>query len=218
MEDILEYDKMVYSIAVKYKNCFELDDLVQVGRMGLAKAYNNFNDEFNNKFSTYAYKCILGEILNYIRNSKIVKVSRELQSKYSLIVKTKDKLTNMLGHEASNYEISLYLEMDEKEIDDAMIANEFVKSLDFSINSEDEEKDVSLYDVQGFEEKGYNADILTLKDEIKNLPLEEQKIIYYRYYQDLSQKEVGDILNTNQVKISRSEAKILKKLENRMVS
>jgi len=218
MDDILEYDKMVYSIAVKYKNNFELDDLVQVGRMGLAKAYRNFNNDFNNKFSTYAYKCILGEILNYIRNSKIVKVSRDLQSKYSLIMKAKDKLTNMLGHEASNFEISVYLEIDEKEVDDAMIANDFVKSLDYSLNSEDEEKDVSLYDVSGFYEKGYDADILTLRDEINSLPLEEQKIIYYRYYQDLSQKEVGDILNTNQVKISRSEAKILKKLENRMVA
>ena len=68
MDDILEYDKMVYSIASKYRNNFELDDLVQVGRMGLAKAYRNFNNDFDNKFSTYAYKCILGEILNYIRN------------------------------------------------------------------------------------------------------------------------------------------------------
>lgn len=218
MNDILEYDMMVYKIASKYKNSFELDDLVQVGRMGLAKAYKNFDNSFDTKFSTYAYTYILGEILNYIRNSRVVKVSKEMQSLYRNILKTKDKLTNMLGYEASNYEISVYLEIDEKIVDDAILANQYVKSLDYSLNDEDEDKNVNLYDTVSFYENGYNPEILDLKDELCNLSDEEKKIIYFRYYQGLSQSEVGDMLDRNQVSISRSEAKILKKLKDKLAS
>lgn len=214
--NILDYDNMVYKIANRYKNIVEFDDLVQVGRIGLCKAYRNYNCDFDNKFSTYAYKCILGEILNYIRNSKTIKISRELQSLYNLINKTKDKLTIKLGKNITNFEIASFLEIDEKLVDDAIIANEYIKSLDYSLNNDDEDKEVNLYDMYGYEEKGYDPSFLDLKNEIYNLTDEEQKLIYYRYYKDLSQQEVGNILNTNQVSVSRRETKILKKLNSRL--
>lgn len=218
MEDLLQYDSLIYSIASKYKNVFEIDDLLQVGRIGLIKAYNNFDSSFNTKFSTYAYNYIHGEILNYIRNSRILKVSRDMQSLHKKIIIAKDKLTSVLGKVPSNTEIALFLEVDEKLVDDAIISSELVKSLDYSLNSNEEDKDLSLYDVKGFEENGYNPIILDLRSEIKELDDSEKRLIYYRYFEDMSQKEVGDILNTSQVSVSRSEAKILKKLKDKLAA
>lgn len=218
METILEYENLVYSVVSKFKNIYDVEDLKQVGMIGLIKAYKNYKDDYGSKFSTYAYTYILGEVLSYIRSSKVLKVNREMQSLYQKILQSKEIMAQKLMREPSTFEIACFLELDEKLVIDAIEANQFVRSLDYTLNEDDDNKDVEMYDVVSYEEKGYDADILDLKKEIENLTEEEKTIIYNRYFNDLTQKEVSEKLNTSQVQISRNETKILKKLRSRLVA
>lgn len=218
MDDILEYEKLVYSVVKKFQGSFDIEDLKQVGMMGLIKAYKNFNEGFDTKFSTYAYTYILGEVLNYIRNSKVIKINKEMQSLYRKILQIKEFMTQKLMREPTNFEIACYLEIDEKQVEDAILANEFVKSLDYAINEDDENKELSMYDVVSFEETQYNPEYLDLKNAIDTLPEQDKVLIYDRYYNDLTQSQVSRKLNTSQVQVSRKEAKILQKLKDQLVA
>ena len=77
MEQLLEYENLVYSIINKYSG-FDRDDLYQVGIMGLVQAYKNYKSSFNVKFSSYAYYYILGEVTKYIRENKSIRVSKDV--------------------------------------------------------------------------------------------------------------------------------------------
>lgn len=218
MDIILEYENLVYAVVSKFKSIYDVEDLKQVGMIGLIKAYKNFKDDYGSKFSTYAYTYILGEVLSYIRSSKVLKVNREMQSLYQKILRSKEIMEQKLMREPSTFEIACFLEVEESLVIDAIEANQFVRSLDYTLNEDDDNKDVEMYDIVSYEEKGYNEDILDLKNEIENLTEEEKIIIYNRYFNDLTQKEVSEKLNTSQVQISRNETKILKKLKERLVA
>ncbi len=218
MDEILEYENLVYSVAMKFRTLAEVEDLKQVGYIGLAKAYKNYKEGGPCKFSTYAYTYILGEILSFIRGNKVLKINKEMQSLYQKIIQAKDILGQKLMREVTNVEVSCFLGVDENLVNEAILANQFVKSLDYTLNEEDDNKKVELYDTVSFEENGYSAEILDLKMAIQHLPREEQQLIYERYYNDLTQKEVSEKLNTSQVQVSRKEAKILKKLESKLAA
>lgn len=218
MDEILEYEKLVYKIARRFQGNFDLEDLKQVGMIGLMNAYKNYKDTFDTKFSTYAYSYILGEILNYIRNSKIIKVNREMQSLYKKILEVKEYMSQKLMREASTFEIACFLEIEEETVVQAIVANQFVKSLDYSLNEEDENKEVNMYDLVSYEEPFYQAEYLDLQSALDSLPEEEKNLIYDRYFNDLTQTEVSKKQNTSQVQVCRHEAKILKKLREELAA
>lgn len=218
MDQILEYERLVYSVVKKFQNHYDVEDLKQVGMIGLMKAYKNYEEGYNTKFSTYAYKYILGEILQYIRNSKTLKVNKEMQGLYQKILQVKEYMTQKLMREPTTFEIACFLEIDEREVEDAILANQFVKSLDYALNPEGEDKDMNMYDFTAFEEVSYNPEYLDLQMALENLPEEERTLIYDRYFQDLTQTEISKKQNTSQVQICRSEAKILKKLRNELAA
>lgn len=217
MDEILEYEKLVYKIIGMFPN-YDKDDLYQVGVVGLAKAYKNYKEGFNTKFSTYAYTYILGEVLSYIRESRCFKISREYQTLYKKINEARILLNQKLMREVTSFEIALYLEIDEALVDEVILANLTVESLDKPINEYDDNKDLSSYDFIKYHEKMLDLDNFDLYMEIDNLPLEERAIIYDRYFNDLTQAEISKKLNMSQVQISRNEAKILKKLKSRLVA
>lgn len=218
MDQILEYERLVYSVVKKFQNHYDIEDLKQVGMIGLMKAYKNYEEGYNTKFSTYAYKYILGEILQYIRNSKTLKVNKEMQGLYQKLLQVKEYMTQKLMREPTTFEIACFLEIDEREVEDAILANQFVKSLDYALNPEGEDKDMNMYDFTAFEEVSYNPEYLDLQMALENLPEEERTLIYDRYFQDLTQTEISKKQNTSQVQICRSEAKILKKLRNELAA
>ena len=90
-KDIIE--KLVYSVVKKFQG-YDIEDLKQVGMVGLAKAYKNYKEGFNTKFSTYAYTYILGEVLSYIRESRSFKISKEYGSLYKKINEAKDNCSD----------------------------------------------------------------------------------------------------------------------------
>lgn len=209
-----DYDKLVYSIINKYSFFGEIDDLYQVGMIGLLKACDNFKSDYNTKFSTYAHTYILGEVLKYIRDNKAIRINRDLIKLNSRIEKAKEILNQKLMRDVSNSEVAQFLEIDESLVDEAILASNFVKSLDYELS--DEERKLNLYDSIRYEEKGYNSDIMDLRDSLDSLSDEERKLIRYRYFEDRTQSDVSSELGMSQVQVSRSEAKILKKLKSKL--
>lgn len=211
MEQLLEYENLVYSIINKYSG-FDKDDLYQVGIMGLVQAYKNYKSNFNVKFSSYAYYYILGEVTKYIRENKSIRVSKDILKLKSLIDKTIVLMTQRLGREPSISEVSLYLEIDEEKVNEVLSSVSDVRSLDYAYDEEGCEMYASL----GVEDVGMNLDLINLRDEINSLSDDEKELIISRYFEDMTQCEVSDKLGISQVQVSRKESKVLEKLKNKI--
>ena len=203
MDTLLDYEGLMYSIINKYPKRFDNDDLYQVGMIGLIDAYKHYNESYETKFSSFAYYYIIGEINKYIRESSSLKVSRSLIELKKSINKAKEVMTQKLGREPSNLEISLFLDVEMEDIENAILATSEIESIEDNFDT-----------YKSFDNT--SADVLDLRDEISNLPEEERKIILARYYDELTQSETSKLLGVSQVQISRSENKILKKLKTRL--
>ena len=206
MEEVLDYEGLIYSIISKYPERFDIDDLYQVVMLGFIDAYKHFDNSYETKFSTFAYYYIVGEVNKYIRESSSLKVSKSLIELKKKIISAKETMAQKLGREPTNLEISLYLEVEEDMVDMAILATDEVDSLENS-----------LYDV-GKTYDNTSAEVLDLKNEIMKLPVEERRLIIARYFDELTQSETSNILGISQVQVSRSEAKVLKKLKDRLIA
>ena len=151
-----------------------------------------------------------GEVKKYIRESNILKISKELIKLNTSIVKAKEVLYQRLNREPTDFELSLFLEIDEQEIINAELATSLVESLDNDIED-------NLYNKTGYIQKEYEGEILDLKTEINNLKELEKQIIISRYEEGLTQQEVSKLLGINQTKVSREEKQILQKLRDRLI-
>ena len=216
-DNILKYENLVLSYANKFRYYYDIEDLKQVGMIGLMKAIEKYKPSSNTKFTSYAYLWIKGEILKYIREDKNIKDNKEMVRLASLIEEVKNTLRHKLLREPTLEEVSLFSEIDMSLIQEVEMSKEFVYSLDYIINSDNDGKELNLYDTVSYCEQGYNSEVLDLKDAIDRLDPVEQELIKYRYFNDMTQSEASKILGVTQVKVSRDEAKILKKL-NQMVA
>ena len=211
MDNILEYENLIYKMISKYKN-FDQEDLYQVCMIALMKAKKNYKENKETKFSTYAYYYILGEINNYITSSNPMKVSKDLLKLRKSINNAKEVISQRLKREPTTLELSLFLEIPEEKIEEAILATDQIESLDYKY--EDEKDD--LYNNVGKKEKAMDEDILDLKDALTKLPIEDQRLIYARYYNDMTQQETSKSLGISQVQVSRKETKILQKLKTKL--
>lgn len=205
---ILENEGFIYKIINRYQNYFELDDLYQVAVMGIIKAYGNYRKGYNTKFMTYAYPYILGEVMRYVNEFKSIKTNRKTKILYLKILKAKEILSQKLMKEPTKYELALFLETDEATIDEVILSNAMVDSLDKIISEDD--KNLELYDKLGYCDQ--NIENYSLRAELEKLTPDERQLIEARFYDDMSQREVGETLGMYQVEVSRKEKKILKKL------
>lgn len=213
-QTIMEYERLVYSIIKKYEKYYDKDDLYQVGMIGLMEAYRHFNPEYQVKFSTYAFSYIVGEVSRYIQKDRSMKVSKDTLKLNRAIEKAREVLSQKLMREPTDTELSLFLEIDEGKIAEAKAATDFVRSLDFCLTEEG--KELNLYDSIKQEEKGYRANIMDLKDQIRNLSKEEQQLIASRYFEEMTQQETSEVMGISQVQVSRKETKILTKLKDKL--
>lgn len=208
MEELLNYEGLVYGIIQRYTKYFEKDDLYQVGMIGLINAYHNFDSTQGTKFSTYAYYYVLGEVRKYVRESGLVKVSSDLVRLNQCIEKTSEQMSQRLGREPTTTELSLFLEIDEEKIEEARVAALDVKSLDYSVD----EALLEFYNSVASYDKETSPEILDLRRELSRLSDEEKNLIVARYYEDMTQSEASRELGISQVQVSRKEGKILEKL------
>lgn len=211
MDNILEYENLVWSIVSKYGSYFDKEDLYQVGMIGLMNAYQNFDPMKGVKFSTYAYQYIFGEVHKYVQESRSIRVSKDMLKLNRALEKGRDVLRQTLMHEPSDFELSVFLELDEEQVREAKASGEMVKSLDAMLG-----EDISLYDRLSVEEKQLTSEVLDLKSEIASLEEGDRELIYSRYFMDLTQQEVSKNLGISQVQVSRKESKVLNKLKTRL--
>lgn len=210
--DLQEYEGRIVAYASKFRYYYDMDDLIQVGRIGLLNALDHYDPSQNTRFSSYAFLYIKGEILKYVRENKNIKISKELSSLVKPIERAREILRQRLQKEPTIDEVSHFLEIDRSVIEEVMLSQEFVRSLDYALNEDDEGKEMNLYHTLAYEEVGYDADVLDLKQAVEDLDEEERKLISCRYFEDMTQSETSKVLGVNQVKVSREETKILKKL------
>ncbi len=203
---------LIYAIINKYYSAYDKEDLYQEGVKGVIKAYNNYKENKSVKFSTYAYKYIYGEIYAYTHNNKSLKITKEYYTLYKKINKIKDMLSQRLMKEATNKEIALYLEIDERIIDEVINSFQRPDSLERTIYNDG--KDLYLIDTIYDKKDNYNIDNIMLNDIINNLPSPDKEIIYLKYFEDKTQAQIAAILGINQVRVSRYEAKAKKKIKN----
>lgn len=201
---------LVYAIIREHFKGHDINDLYQVGVIGIIKAYDNYKKDKNTKFSTYAYKYIYGEIYLYVNNNRMIKTARENYTLYRKINEAKNILSQKLMKEPSLYELSSFLEIEESVILSVVNSMNKVDSLDRVIYNDG--KDVSLFDTIEDNKDYYNVDYIMLNEEITKLSKDEQALIYLRYFEDKSQSEVANILGITQVGVSRTEKKTLQKI------
>ena len=212
---VLENKNLIYKITTFFTGYSNKEDLFQVGVIGLINAYKKYDSNFNTKFSTYAYPFIFGEINNYVKKDRGIKVSREISSLYSKIEKASMLLTQKMMREPSISEISEFLEIDERLVNEAMMTKYPTISVDSVIS--DEGKELTLLDVIPIDEMDINT-LVALREELSKLDIEEQQIINSRYMNDLTQSEVASNMGMSQVQVSRKEQKVLKKLRDSLVA
>ena len=209
-EVINSCSRLIYSIIRKNFKGYDIEDLYQVGALGVIKAYDNYKKDKGASFSTYAYKYIYGEIYMYVNNSKIVKTPREVQILYRQINEAKNILEQMYLREATLYEISSFLEIEPQDIINTYNSISKVDSLDRVIYEDG--KNISLYDTVKDIKDYYNIDYMFLNEEINKLPSPDKEIVYLSYFEDRTQSEIADILGLNQVGVSRNLKRSLRKI------
>ncbi len=202
---------LIWSLVRRFVNRgYDLEDLFQVGSIGLIKSIDKFDFSFGVRFSTYAVPMILGEIKRFLRDDGMIKVSRSLKEVAYKAKRQKEELVKELDREPTIYEIAAGLDMEVEEIVLAMEANTEVDSLQ-SIIHQGEGRPVTLSDKvdQSPKEQQNIVDRIMLGDLINELKPVEKQIIMFRYFQDRTQTEIGELLGISQVQVSRIEKRVL---------
>ncbi|MEO6836622.1 MAG: SigB/SigF/SigG family RNA polymerase sigma factor [Candidatus Tumulicola sp.] len=205
-------------LAVKFANRGEpLDDLVQVGTVGLLKAIDRFDVERGVEFTTYATPTIVGEIKRYFRDKGwAVKVPRRLQELNLAVNRASDKLAIDLGRSPTVGELAERLGAGEEEILEAQELGQAYNllSLDSEISGDADKKSQTLSDTVGVTDSGLELleDRANLERAFQVLTGRERVILYLRFYESVSQTEIAKRLSVSQMHVSRLQAKALDKL------
>ena len=212
METLIRQNSgLIWSAVKKYSGRgVDNDDLFQIGAIGLIKAINKFDTEFNVEFSTYAVPMIFGEIRRFLRDDGIIKVSRSLKETAIKARTISEKIYAETGKNATISEIAEIIGCDASEITISLEATQPTESIYKTIYDGDNNQ-VLLID-KIYKDNNNEESVLTgvaLRDAIKNLPSKEQQILMLRYYKEKTQSEVARIMGVSQVQISRIEKKLL---------
>lgn len=205
--------RLVLSILKRfYHQKNNLDDLFQIGCVGLIKAIDNFDLSYGVKFSTYAVPMIIGEVKRYIRDNNSIRVSRSLKDIAYKTLKLKEEFYSQHGYEPDTQYIAKHLDVNEYDINNALVALKDPISMYEPIYS-DSGDTIYLYD-QIEDKKTTNfSNNLELEEAITNLDDREQYILDERFVMGKSQMEIADELAISQAQVSRLEKKAIKQLK-----
>ncbi|NLL17855.1 MAG: RNA polymerase sporulation sigma factor SigF [Clostridia bacterium] len=203
--------KLVFSLVQRFENRgYELEDLFQIGTIGLIKAIDKFDFAYNVKFSTYAVPMIVGEIKRFLRDDSPVKVSRSLKETAYRVHRLREQLLKKLGREPSLSEIADELGMKQEQIVTALEAIQQPGSI-YETLYQDEGDPIFLLD-QLSDPKDHQPwlDNIALREVLDKLPDRHRQVILMRFFEDKTQTEVAEIVGLSQVQISRIERQALK--------
>lgn len=215
---VLQYNDLVESLARKYsKNSTIHEDLVQVGMIGLLAAVRRFDSSFGKSFESFAIPTIIGEIKRFIRDKTwSVHVPRRIKELGPKIKKAVEELTAKNQHTPTVAEIAEHLGVSEEDILETMEMGRSYKALsvDRKVEADSEGSTVALLDLVGDSEGGYeNVDFKLILEKILPILSErEQNILRCIFFENMSQKETGELLGISQMHVSRIQRRSLKKL------
>lgn len=205
---------LVWSVARRFQNRGqELEDLFQIGCIGLLKAIDHFDVERPVQLSTYAVPMIIGEIKRFLRDDGMIKVSRTLKEQGYKIKMASDVIRGSCGRDATLSEIAVATELSEEEILFAINANSMVDSIDRTITTQEgDHTRVGEFVKAIGREQEHVENRLLLSELFHVLNEQELMVIRMRYYEDKTQMEIGRLLHISQVQVSRLEKRALKKM------
>jgi RNA polymerase sigma-B factor len=221
---VIHYRQLVESIARKYSHGKSYyDDIVQVGMLGLLGAIRRFDSTYGRSFEAFAVPTIVGEIKRFLRDKTWdVHVPRRIKELGPRIKAAVEKLTTDFQRSPTIAEIAEYLEVSEEEILESMEMGRSYQalSMDHSIESDSDGSTVTLFDVVGREDEGFEMTNrrMIVSDAMDVLNERERQIIQLTYLDQLSQKEAGDRLGISQMHVSRIQRKAIKKLQDAIKS
>ena len=201
---------LVRSITKRYADFgYDMDDLNQIGVIGLIKAIHKFDISYEVKFSTYAVPVVMGEIKRFLRDDGMIKISRRLKENALRGRKCAQELSIKLGREASVEEIAKEMGIKSEDLIeafDATLPTETITPLD----KEGGERELFVADDKNTEEKMVNHILIT--DSLEKLSNKEKQVIILRYFQGKTQSETAEKVGVSQVQVSRIEKKAIQNL------
>ncbi|MBU9710440.1 RNA polymerase sigma factor SigB [Evansella tamaricis] len=215
---VIEFESLVHALARKFSKGQRHDeDLIQVGMLGLLAALRRFDPSFGRSFESFAVPTIVGEIKRFIRDKTwSVHVPRRIKELGPKIKSSVEELTTELQRSPRVDEIASHIGVSEEEVLETMEMGKSYQALsvDRSIEADDEGSAVTLLDLVGATEKGYEKtdQQLLLEKAFSVLTNREKEILELTYYENLSQKETGDKLGISQMHVSRLQRRALQKL------
>ena len=208
-EETLMRDNMglVKSVAARFLGRgVEFDDLCQLGSIGMLKAIRNFDTSLGTAFSTYAVPLIIGEIKRFLRDDGIIEVSRDLKQRGAFLLRKREEFTALHDREPTVTELSEYCGCSVEDTVAGLDAGSAVLSFSEPVGERALEDLIGTDDTDAFCEKE------SLRQAVAGLPEDEKMLVLLRFYRGLSQQKVGELLGMTQVKVSRTEKKVLEKL------
>lgn len=210
--------KLVFNLVKRFQNRgYELEDLFQIGCIGLMKAIDKFDLGYDVKFSTYAVPMIVGEIRRFLRDDNPVKVSRSVKETAYKIQQTREMLTARLGREPTISEIAGELSLSREEIVNALEAAQTPASIYETLHQDDGDPIYLLDQLKGSQEGETPwLESLSINEILDKLPERDRLIITWRFFEDKTQSDIARRLNLSQVQVSRLERQALKKIKDLM--
>ncbi|MGW1875662.1 RNA polymerase sigma factor SigF [Streptomyces sp. NPDC001975] len=200
----------------------EMEDIVQVGMIGLIKAIDRFELTREVEFTSFAVPYIVGEIKRFFRDTSwAVHVPRRLQEARVQLARANEELRSRLGRTPTTTELSELMSLPEDEVVEAQLASNGYKSasLDAAINGS-EDGEAALADFIGDEDAalGLIEDFHALAPMLAELDERDRKIIHWRFVEELTQAQIGERLGVSQMHVSRLISRLLARLREGMLS
>ena len=202
---------LVRTVAVKFRDRgTEMEDLLQIGTLGMIKAIHSFDTSRGTAFSTYAVPLIVGEIRRHLRDDGLIRVSRGTRHTGVLLMRERARIAAEEGRDASISELAAAVGVSVEDAAIALDAMSPVSSFSENAYGEDSpELGATIPDRAEADDMAREMDRIALSQVIATLPPTWRKIVLLRYYRNMTQQEVGDVLGLSQVKVSREEKKIM---------
>ncbi|MBR1413589.1 MAG: sigma-70 family RNA polymerase sigma factor [Bacilli bacterium] len=207
--------RLVLSVLKSFNNQkHDMNDLFQVGVIGLIKAIDNFDLSYNLRLSTYAIPLIVGEIKRYIRDNTMVRVSRSVKDLAYQIMRYKEAYYNKNGVEASTLDIAKELNIDEYQVNYALDSLKEPVSIFEPIFNDGGDTIYLLDQIADNKEKNEDKDLyISLYNALNSIGQREHDIIIDRFIMGKTQTEIAENLNISQAQVSRIEKSALKNVK-----
>ena len=217
---IEDNSRLVWSIVRRFNGRgYDIEDLYQIGSIGLIKAIQRFDTSFEVRLSTYAVPYILGEIKRFIRDDGPIKISRSIKELNIKIIELQKEYLNKYGKEITLEQLAKELKTSKEDIARALDSARPVNSIEDSQYRDNKtDKTISLIDQlsSGKDEENEITNRIAIKKLISELKDNEKEVILLRYYKGKTQMQVAKILGITQVQVSRIERKVLDNMKRKL--